>query len=445
MMLPACVALISVLAMPAVSVKGNTRCPSAADVGTRVAAMLPLVATARAPDVAELDEIDRGGPNLRLTLRRPDGALIGQRLLAREYSCAELAAAAAVIIATWESDVHPEFKPHLGSEAAPAGEAAGHRAERPAVPPSTRAPSMPPPPIAAPPVTSIAEESASRPIAAPVAVSSRGQSRSSDRRVPARRSQPPPQSTPLSPPPSPAPPAAAPVAAAPTARPAGTGIASLSAGGADAKNQADPDPLGPANRQLGTTEVSLAMRGAPTPPPRRPAAVDLGAALLGAIAPGAGVADAGAGAGALVGGAWTHRRSGLGAHLRLSAMTERTTPLLSGSVKWRRFSLALGPHHRWTFPSSRLLLDVHAAGVAALLTVRGTNFNSNQDDRTLDLGFSAGGRLALGGGRLRPWVDLTFTGWPVPHVVYERPADSGKQLPRFETTLAVGVSLWTGN
>ena len=40
---------------------------------------------------------------------RPDGSLIGKRELSRRSSCADLAAAAAVVLASWESDVHPEF------------------------------------------------------------------------------------------------------------------------------------------------------------------------------------------------------------------------------------------------------------------------------------------------------------------------------------------------
>src|SRR5262249_18315952 len=68
---------------------------------------------------------------LIVTLARPDGTTIGERALDRGYPCADLASAAAVVIATWESDVHPEFR--LPPPLAP--------------PPAPRAPSPPAPPV----------------------------------------------------------------------------------------------------------------------------------------------------------------------------------------------------------------------------------------------------------------------------------------------------------
>jgi hypothetical protein len=93
---------------PVVTVESAAACPSAEDVASRVAALLPARATDEAPDVARLT--DRGDAWL-VTLARPDGTPIGERTLERDFPCADLAAAAAVIIVAWESDVHSEFPP----------------------------------------------------------------------------------------------------------------------------------------------------------------------------------------------------------------------------------------------------------------------------------------------------------------------------------------------
>jgi len=92
---------------PLVTVEGDASCPTAADVATRVMALLPPRETDDAPDVARLAE---RGEALLLTLTRPDGTSLGERALDRGFPCADLAGAAAVVIATWESDVHAEFR-----------------------------------------------------------------------------------------------------------------------------------------------------------------------------------------------------------------------------------------------------------------------------------------------------------------------------------------------
>jgi hypothetical protein len=116
---------------PVVTVEGDAVCPTAADVATRLGALLPARATDEAPDVARLEL--RGGV-LLVTLARPDGSPIGERAIDRSFACADLASAAAVVVATWESDVHPEF-----------------RLASPPPPP----PSATPPPVAPPVVTAV--------------------------------------------------------------------------------------------------------------------------------------------------------------------------------------------------------------------------------------------------------------------------------------------------
>jgi hypothetical protein len=120
---------------PVVTVAGDAACPSAKDVSARIGRLLPAVATGSAADLARVDD---GGDVVRVSLRRPDGSLIGARELARKSSCADLAAAAAVVLASWESDVHPEFRTSLPPpRAAPADVAAVSAPPKPQPPRSS--------------------------------------------------------------------------------------------------------------------------------------------------------------------------------------------------------------------------------------------------------------------------------------------------------------------
>lgn len=82
-------------------------CPSAAEVEAQLATLLaPSVPETSLPDVITLD---RDGSTLRVSVHRPDGSIVGRRMFEGSYPCADLASAVALTIATWESDVHPEF------------------------------------------------------------------------------------------------------------------------------------------------------------------------------------------------------------------------------------------------------------------------------------------------------------------------------------------------
>ncbi|HEY2732209.1 MAG TPA: hypothetical protein VGK52_19850 [Polyangia bacterium] len=93
---------------PVVVIESEAACPTATDVAERVTALLPVREKKDAPDLARIS--DRGDAWI-VTLTLPDGTPIAERVLDRAFPCADLASAAAVIIATWESDVHPEFRP----------------------------------------------------------------------------------------------------------------------------------------------------------------------------------------------------------------------------------------------------------------------------------------------------------------------------------------------
>jgi hypothetical protein len=90
-----------------VAVESATDCPSGADVTTRLQGLLPRLEPWDRIDRAQLrDE----GAALRLTLvDGRSGAVMGERLLPASASCAALADAVALVIASWKSDVHAEF------------------------------------------------------------------------------------------------------------------------------------------------------------------------------------------------------------------------------------------------------------------------------------------------------------------------------------------------
>jgi hypothetical protein len=117
---------------PVVNIASDAVCPTAAEVAGRVGALLPVRETSDPPDLARI--VDRGDA-LVVTLARSDGTPIGERVLERGSPCGDLAAAAAVVIATWESDVHPEFRveappaPNVApAELAPSAAPAAHTA-----------------------------------------------------------------------------------------------------------------------------------------------------------------------------------------------------------------------------------------------------------------------------------------------------------------------------
>ena len=103
-----------------VRVQSDT-CPSGDEVERALEPMLPPLARAGRPDWAH---IVRQGSLLQIELINPDGAVIVQRSIDNAGSCAGLAEIVAVVIASWESDVHPEFsRPQAEIAAAPAAPA----------------------------------------------------------------------------------------------------------------------------------------------------------------------------------------------------------------------------------------------------------------------------------------------------------------------------------
>jgi hypothetical protein len=82
----------------------DDRCPSGAEVEQALASMIAPSRSSR--DVARLDP---SPGKLRVVLVDTEGVVIAERTLDGRGSCAELGRMAAIVIASWESDVHPEF------------------------------------------------------------------------------------------------------------------------------------------------------------------------------------------------------------------------------------------------------------------------------------------------------------------------------------------------
>ncbi|MEA2695945.1 MAG: hypothetical protein QOI66_216 [Myxococcales bacterium] len=91
------------------TVDGAATCPTAAEVALRLSSLL---APADSGDRVRIDTVDDA---VEIVLRRADGTLIGRRRLQAQGPCDERARIAAIVLATWESDIHPAFE----REAAP--------------------------------------------------------------------------------------------------------------------------------------------------------------------------------------------------------------------------------------------------------------------------------------------------------------------------------------
>jgi hypothetical protein len=113
-------------------------CPRAEEVERQLALLLPsaVAVVPGRPDVATLEDVE---DRLRVTLAREDGTLLGRRELTTKASCGELASAVALVLAMWESDVHPEFVLELPAATVPPPEVAPPLATPVPAPPAARA------------------------------------------------------------------------------------------------------------------------------------------------------------------------------------------------------------------------------------------------------------------------------------------------------------------
>jgi hypothetical protein len=94
-------------------IQGIGDCPTAGEVEARLGPLLPPGFAALSEDQAVM--VENTDETLSLSLVRPDGRTVGSRRLPRAASCAEQAATAAVALAVWEAQIHPEISLRLDS------------------------------------------------------------------------------------------------------------------------------------------------------------------------------------------------------------------------------------------------------------------------------------------------------------------------------------------
>jgi hypothetical protein len=133
--------VLSVAVGPGVDVRGDTSCPSAAEVRLALDGLVLPPAPTAAPDVAELRGHD-GGVSVRLV--SGSGEFIAEKPLLEHETCPERARSAAVIVAAWETRLRaglagdltvPKPEPRPTPPAAPAATPVA-AVNRPAPPPA---------------------------------------------------------------------------------------------------------------------------------------------------------------------------------------------------------------------------------------------------------------------------------------------------------------------
>lgn len=107
---------LALVPAPPVEVRGDTLCPSAAE----VAAILPELLPPSEATYADVAWIEVSGLHLRIELRSPRGEVLFSRRLATSGTCAELATIAAVVIASWTAERNPGISLLQPGVAAPA-------------------------------------------------------------------------------------------------------------------------------------------------------------------------------------------------------------------------------------------------------------------------------------------------------------------------------------
>jgi hypothetical protein len=149
----------AVLAVSGVIIESSLDCPAAARVSEELARIVP---NAAATEVNDRAVVSSESGVLLVLLTAPDGAILGERRIAAEGTCDEQARALAVILGTWLTDIHPEYRSALPVPPAVAEEPSQLPAEEPlvapapAVPPSppSQAPTLPPVSVAPSPAKS---------------------------------------------------------------------------------------------------------------------------------------------------------------------------------------------------------------------------------------------------------------------------------------------------
>lgn len=93
-------ALLAAGAAPSVDVRGDTKCPTPAELSAALVGLVAPAAAPASPDVAELRAV-AGVVSVRLVSAKGD--VIAEKILPSSPSCAEKARTAAVVVAAWEA------------------------------------------------------------------------------------------------------------------------------------------------------------------------------------------------------------------------------------------------------------------------------------------------------------------------------------------------------
>lgn len=98
------------LAAPVVAIESALDCPAPGQVSEELGRILPNAAGSGTTDRAL---VSSEGGVLLVLLRAADGTLLGERSMTADGSCDERARAVAVVLGTWLTDIHPEYRSSL--------------------------------------------------------------------------------------------------------------------------------------------------------------------------------------------------------------------------------------------------------------------------------------------------------------------------------------------
>lgn len=176
--------------------------------------------------------------------------------------------------------------------------------------------------------------------------------------------------------------------------------------------------------------VASRVEAATAEPPRRALRVGLDLGLGGSLAA---LQPAVSGA---IAASFSRADSPWGARLSVVASSPRSFALGSGTVRWLRPSLTLGP--TWTARGG-LDLELSAQAVATLLSVAGSGFAEDSSAWGFEAGLATEARLIWTGGPVEWWLGLWAAAWPSRQTVRVSGAELTADLPWLEAALRAGV------
>jgi hypothetical protein len=143
---------------------------------------------------------------------------------------------------------------------------------------------------------------------------------------------------------------------------------------------------------------------------------------------------------AMLGFRWMPEKSGLGAAAAVTIIGARTEPLLSGSVRYWRWPLSIGP--AWRMASEVASVDIAAGPALAWLHLEGRDFSLSATRDTPVVGGTISTRISLGADTLNPFAEVTGVWWPSSQAFVQRGAQQlAVDLPAFELYVVIGASL----